>query len=258
VLAMPVHFANRARLAEAGGRYDEANCYAMLAGLLEDLFDGTTLRDAATPHPPQQPEAERSAIVADASPSAMSTLTTLDPASNDRAGDRQPNPASTTSLTALTPTPGRPPAELAGRAGDRGGVAPGPTPAIARLPPANAAEESAKRQLAVSDESKLPREPERRVALREIPSTPAGTDARSPSGELLTSPKPSVSARGGTKIATGPPPPRLAAPASTKVATSTVNTLDPRCRAIVLKFQIGEEPSDAERNLLRHGCRQHG
>jgi hypothetical protein len=34
--------------------------------------------------------------------------------------------------------------------------------------------------------------------------------------------------------------------------------VDPQCRAIALKFEIGEEPSDAERSYLQHGCRQHG
>ena len=43
-----------------------------------------------------------------------------------------------------------------------------------------------------------------------------------------------------------------------KKATSTAAAVDAQCRAITLKFAIGEEPSDAERDYLRHGCHQHG
>jgi hypothetical protein len=216
--AMPVHFANRARQAEAGGRHDEANRFAMLAGLLEDFFNGPTLQHATTQQTPQQPKAERSTVVASANLS-------------------------------IAATPDQPSAELAGRA-----------PSTAKVAPPRTMEEPsnpAKNRPAESDGRKPPQTPELRLALRDMPS---GADARPPLGEILISPERVVSLRAVAKMATAPaaPPPRVAVPASTRGAKSTANAVDPRCRAIVLKFEIGEEPSDAERTYLRHGCRQHG
>jgi hypothetical protein len=229
IRAMPVHFLNRAHQADAGGRHDEANRFAMLAGLLEDLFNGPTLQHATTQQTPQQPKAERSTVVASANLS-------------------------------IAATPDQPSAELAGRAHDRSGVAVEPKPSTAKLAPPRTMEEPsnpAKNRPAESDGRKPPQTPELRLALRDMPS---GADARPPLGEILISPERVVSPRAVAKMATAPaaPPPRVAVPASTRGAKSTANAVDPRCRAIVLKFEIGEEPSDAERTYLRHGCRQHG
>ena len=38
---------------------------------------------------------------------------------------------------------------------------------------------------------------------------------------------------------------------------AAVSAANSRCRAITLKIEIGEQPSDAERSYLRDGC-QHG
>ena len=250
MLAMPVHFSNRAQEAEAGGRHDEANRFAILAGLLEDLFKGVTLQDATT----QQPKAERPAVAVNASPSIAPAANPLNPLGDDRVSDTQVHPASTTSPAGPALTLGIPSAEIAGHADDRSGVAVGPTPVAANLAPPRAAEESsdpAKNGPAKSDGMKPPEN--LRVTLREM-AMPAGADTRQPLGTLLISPdRPSAVAKG-----TAAPPPRVAAPSARKVATSTAHAVDPQCRAIALKFEIGEEPSDAERSYLQHGCRQHG
>jgi hypothetical protein len=263
MLAMPVHFSNRAREAEAGGRHDEANRFATLAGLLEELFNSATPPDASTRPTPQQPKAERPAVVASAnlSTAAAPAPKPLDPSSDSRVGDAQVQPTATTSPAGPTAIPGQPSAELAGPADDETGVAVGPRPADAKPAPPRAAEEPsnpAKNRPAQSDGKKPPQTPDLRFALREMPSTSA--DARPLLGTLLISPDRAVSPSGLAKAATAPgaPPRRVAVTGSKKVATSTVHPVDPQCRAIVLKFEIGEEPSDAERNYLRHGCRQHG
>jgi hypothetical protein len=249
MLAMPVHFSNRAQEAEAGGRHDEANRFAMLAGLLEDLFKGVTLQDAAT----QQPKPERSTVAVNTSQSIAPAAKPLNPPGNDRVGDTQVHPASTTSPASPELTPGMPSAEIAGHVDDSG-VAVGPTPVAANLARPRAAEESsdpAKNRPAKSDGMKPPEN--LRVTLREM-AMPAGADTRQPLGTLLISPdRPSATAK-----APAAPPPRVAVPSSRKVATSTAHAVDPQCRAIALKFEIGEEPSDAERSYLQHGCRQRG
>ena len=133
-----------------------------------------------------------------------------------------------------------------------------PPPRSWRLPRAlEGASNAAKNAPATSDGLKPPQTPELRLASRDISSLPAGTDARPPLGGFSSRPSGRWDTASGSQggDGSGSALPRVAAPASTKVATSTANTLDPQCRAIVLKFQIGKEPSDAERNLLRHGCR---
>jgi hypothetical protein len=226
VFALPAHFAKRAREAEAGGRQSEANRFAAVGSVLESLLKP---KDTTGPRAPMQPKAERSTVVASANLS-------------------------------IAATPDQPSAELAGRAHDRSGVAVEPKPSIAKVAPPRTMEEPsnpAKNRPAESDGRKPPQTPELRLALRDMPS---GADARPPLGEILISPERVVSPRAVAKMATAPaaPPPRVAVAASTGGAKSTANAVDPRCRAIVLKFEIGEEPSDAERTYLRHGCRQHG
>jgi hypothetical protein len=226
VFALPAHFAKRAREAEAGGRQSEANRFAAVGSVLESLLKP---KDTTGPRAPMQPKAERSTVVASANLS-------------------------------IAATPDQPSAELAGRAHDRSGVAVEPKPSTAKVAPPRTMEEPsnpAKNRPAESDGRKPPQTPELRLALRDMPS---GADARPPLGEILISPERVVSPRAVAKMATAPaaPPPRVAVPASTRGAKSTANAVDPRCRAIVLKFEIGEEPSDAERTYLRHGCRQHG
>ena len=158
IRAMPVHFANRAHQADAGGRHDEANRFAMLAGLLEDFFNGPTLQHATTQQTPQQPKAERSTVVASANLS-------------------------------IAATPDQPSAELAGRAHDRSGVAVEPKPSTAKVAPPRTMEEPsnpAKNWPAESDGRKPPQTPELRLALRDMPS---GADARPPLGEISDLPR---------------------------------------------------------------------
>jgi hypothetical protein len=251
VLALPAHCAKRAREAAAGGRFDEANRFVALGGALEDLLSRMAPKNGAAGQVPQRPKAEPPAT-ASGSPAiaAAPVLPPGDPASRNDAlvGDplvgvhvamtSPPNPEA---------SPIQPQAALAGRAGDRSGVAIEPKPASAKpsvgsspgwpvLPlPSKAPARSGGR--------KPPQTPELRVALRDMPSTPAGTEI---------SPERAVSPRAVGKVATAP-----AAPAAVR-RLATANAVDRQCRAIVLKFEIGEEPSDAERTYLRHGCRQHG
>ena len=83
--------------------------------------------------------------------------------------------------------------------------------------------------------------PDGRLASRDAPSRTGG-DAVQPSvSEIVVYP---AAAAGGHPVRK----PRTPA---------TVSAANSRCRAITLKIEIGEQPSDAERSYLRDGC-QHG
>lgn len=95
-----------------------------------------------------------------------------------------------------------------------------------------------------------------RVAPVELTARPAA--AASPQGRMATlaPPAPPLLSTGGapsTKLRPGE-----AAPAVSRVAARDAPPSSPspdsRCRAIVLKAQLGEETSHAERSLLRNGC----
>ncbi len=52
------------------------------------------------------------------------------------------------------------------------------------------------------------------------------------------------------------PGPRLAHTSSAGAGGGSGLVIDQHCRTIILKVQLGEEPSDVDRAYLRHGCRQ--
>jgi hypothetical protein len=253
VLVMPVHFSNRAREAEAEGRHGEANRFVMLAGLLADLFNGTTIQDATSP----QPHTDRTVVAANALPSIAPSPKPLDPSGNDRLGDMRVQQDSTMMPPGSTPTLGPASVELAGH--DGGGVAVGPGPIATNLTPLRAAEaplDPPNNRSAKGDAGKPLQTPDLRVALLAMPSEPGGADTKPPLATLLISPDRTVNPHVVAKVA---PLPRAAVPPLTRVVAPTAHAaLDPQCRAIALKFELGEEPSDAERSYLRQGCRQHG
>jgi hypothetical protein len=269
VLAMPVHFANRAREAEAAGRRDEASRFAMLGGLFEDLFNSTS-PDTAAQQTVNPPKAEPP--LAPASDSPLIAAMTGPPPGDTIRGDRIPiddqdRYSSMTPSSDPVVTSGQASAEIAGGANDRRPEVtiepkPAPEPAAAVPSPSKTAQSSLPFDLAMvqsarSDTGKPPRAPDVRIALREMPG--AGTsDANRALGRVLISPERAANPRAAGKAAPAAPAPRVALPPRTKVATAPTSIVDPQCRAIALKFQIGEEPSDAERSYLRHGCRQQG
>jgi hypothetical protein len=53
-----------------------------------------------------------------------------------------------------------------------------------------------------------------------------------------------------------PPKPRLPRPVSAGTEHISSPVVGQRCRSIILRVQLGEEPSDADRVYLRRGCRQ--
>jgi hypothetical protein len=85
-------------------------------------------------------------------------------------------------------------------------------------------------------------------------SYPGGTGPVTPS----SNPASGVGARlAGISRPGGDAVPRALDPAKSGRLTTTLTTArdDRRCRDVLFKMQLGEEPTDADRNLLRSGCR---
>jgi hypothetical protein len=89
--------------------------------------------------------------------------------------------------------------------------------------------------------------------------------AGAPSPEIGPPPSPEIGSASSPGIspppATGPvlpPAPavlsRPAAPAREPAPRAAAAAPDPHCRSILLRAQLGEEPTDADRRLLRQGC----
>jgi hypothetical protein len=111
-------------------------------------------------------------------------------------------------------------------------------PVAVTAPPPNAGELN---QLVPGDAAKSLPLPDGRLASREAPSRAGGDGVQPSVSEIVVYPDSAASGHAVRK-------PR------TPAAVSATNS---RCRAITLKIEIGEQPSDAERSYLRDGC-QHG
>ena len=85
-------------------------------------------------------------------------------------------------------------------------------------------------------------EPAERAA--PLPPPPPPAPARTVTASAATLPEAARRPRGGAD--------RIATPAA---APPTVPTDERRCRNIVMKAQLGEDPSDADKQFLRSGCR---
>jgi hypothetical protein len=115
-------------------------------------------------------------------------------------------------------------------------------PAAATALPSNAGDSSLRlNHLMPGDGAKPLALPDGRLASREAPSRTDGDGVQPSVSEIEVYPDAAGSGRAVRK-------PR------TPAAVSATNS---RCRAITLKIEIGEQPSDAERSYLRDGC-QHG
>ena len=116
-------------------------------------------------------------------------------------------------------------------------------PAAVIAPPLNAGDNRLQlNQLVVPGDAAKPLPlPDGRLASREAPSRAGGDGVQPPVSEIVVYPDSAASGHAVRK-------PR------TPAAVSATNS---RCRAITLKIEIGEQPSDAERSYLRDGC-QHG
>jgi hypothetical protein len=130
---------------------------------------------------------------------------------------------------------------LSGTPQTKPAVASQPVAVIA--PPLNAGDNRLQlNQLVVPGDAAKPLPlPDGRLASREAPSRAGGDGVQPPVSEIVVYPDSAASGHAVRK-------PR------TPAAVSATNS---RCRAITLKIEIGEQPSDAERSYLRDGC-QHG
>ncbi len=95
-----------------------------------------------------------------------------------------------------------------------------------------------------------------------LEATPPGSAAPAPAGtDHLAPPEAAPPRLTGTQSrpvgATGSPEPKRAAPARAARLPEPPAPTTPaasRCRAITLRLQLGEEPTDADRSFLRSGC----
>jgi hypothetical protein len=273
ILATPTHFANRAKEAQAAGRGDEAVRFGALADVLGDLLHGNTPTDDGGSQTQRRPEAEPPTETARGSTAIATAPVAGNPDSVAHASNGEASapvaPAPVASPPRLGPADAQsqPPAELAGRASrdypgmaDEPKIAAEPTPTTAiqplpntakSVPPTNLAAtplpatETAKPQPA-SESLKVARLTDNDTKL----SLSGNLSALGPAARSRPLPKAPV-----TPVISRP---RVTTPPSTKFTAATANIVDPQCRAILLKFSIGEEPSDAERSYLRNGCRPHG
>jgi hypothetical protein len=251
VLTMPSQFAKRAGEAVAAGRYDEANRFAALGDVLGELLSRMAPKGAG----------QRAAPSSEPSIAAAPVLVLGDLASVDHAatGNAHAQDASMTSPPNPAAFLSQPPPVLAERASDsHPKMAVRPDGVAAMPPPLKPAESSpplklTTNRLAPSDTAKPSPARNLRTALREAPPATTGSNAKSPFAGILN---PAESAARPRMVPKAPALP--AVPPPTNPATAMANGLDPQCRAIVLKFEIGEEASDAERSYLRHGCRPRG
>jgi hypothetical protein len=118
----------------------------------------------------------------------------------------------------------------------------GSQPATTTAPPLNAGDSSLQlNQSAPGGAAKLSPLPGGRLASREASSPTSGDGVQPSVSEIVVYP-----AAVGSAHAVGKPR-----------SPATVSATNSRCRAITLKIEIGEQPSDAERSYLRDGC-QHG
>lgn len=269
VLATPAHFANRAREAQAAGRGDEAIRFAALADVLGGLLRGDTPTEAGGSQAPRQPEVERPTETARGSAAIATAPVTGDRDSVDHGavGDAVAPAASAPVASPLPPldppaTRYQPPAELAGRTNNS---YPGMTvePGIAAephfttaIPPPNSARRDPPMNLAATplpptEPAKPPPAPVARLTDSDVKLSLSG---------ILSAPVLAARLRPLPKAPVTPvvSRPRVSSPPSTKFTAATANVVDSQCRAILLKFSLGEEPSDAERSYLRNGCRPRG
>jgi hypothetical protein len=129
---------------------------------------------------------------------------------------------------------------LSGAPQTKAAVASQPVTAIA--PPLHAGDSSLHlNQPEPGDAAKPLPPPDGRLASREAPSRTGGDGVQPSVSEIVVYPDATAGGHAVRK-------PR--SPAAVSAANS-------RCRAITLKIEIGEQPSDAERSYLRDGC-QHG
>ena len=143
------------------------------------------------------------------------------------------------------------------------GTAAGATPATANQSSSNVGDSSLQLNLSTLGGAGKPLPvPDGLLASRKEAPTPTGGGSAQPSvSGIVVYPDRAARGRAVGRAAAmlASPMRRTASPSAvppppSKAAISATNS---RCRAITLKFAIGEEPSEAERNYLRDGC-QHG
>lgn len=160
----------------------------------------------------------------------------------DAPRERPQPPADREAATAAVPDPPETPARDAGHAT---APAPEPTPApLALVPPAPAPPVSVPPEPATAA-LPLPPVPPPQLPPSQPPPRAAGMNAEGrPSAPQPEAPNAPRRARAGTERA-----PVAATP------TTTARADERRCRDLVLKAQLGETLSDAEKQFLRGGCR---
>jgi hypothetical protein len=244
-LTIPLQYAKRAREAEAAGHYDEASRFAAMGDVLGNLLSGATPNTASGQQPTAKPP-----IRASNTPSVVDHTLPNNPLAQD-APITTPNQETRLSQQ---------PAMLAERTIDNHPemAAAEPKPATAAPMPAMAMERSSLADPTMNEAVKPLPAQELNGAVRETVSathgefeppfveTPFRKPAANPHALINVARVPAVQRR------------RTTIPSSARLATAMTKAVDPQCRAIVLKFAIGEEPSDAERTYLRQGCHQHG
>jgi hypothetical protein len=273
VLATPMHFANRAREAEAAGRGDEAVRFAALADILRDLLHANTPTDDGGSQTSRQPEVEpptetaRGGTAIATAPVAGNPDSVHHASNHDASAPVAPAAVASTPPLDLAATQNQPPAELAGRASNghlgmavEPKIAAEPTLTTAIPPPPNTAKSDPPTNLAATPlpptETAKPQPASESLKVARL----TDSDAKLSLSGILSAPVPAAHSRPLPKAPVTPviSRPRVTTPPSTKFTAATANIVDPQCRAILLKFSIGEEPSDAERSYLRNGCRPHG
>jgi len=288
VLNAPARFANRAREAESAGRHDEADRFATLADVLDGLLHGRAPDERAEtrPHPDVLLSAAALANPAVPAPPMPGTADSVARAPSDALAMVTAGPvaqASIVSTSTIAPTldvPGldasegatapslstrvttRTTAEPVGRESDSRPGAAIQAGAEVRLPPTDAnvpdvsrrippAKQAASPFLPQTETARPPPVPERLRVARLTDS-----DANANFSGTVSSSESTARRRTSAKAPTAPAEraSRVAGPPATTISTATTTTGDPQCRAILQKFSLGEDPSDAERSYLRNGC----
>ncbi len=226
ILATPSRLIERARMARAAGRNGEASRFGAVADVFASLMENPS--DGATaPSPPAR--SDPGAASATGSHDLANAAT---PAPGDRARLTSPWNGDAPARTAVSPEP----------------AAAIPAPAGSRtLPPMDLTASI----VAPGSTAKASRAPDRLQVARLT-----GGDVGSSMASTPVKPGPGARAQPSPGASPALVAPRLASPTPTN--STTTSSVDPQCRAIQLKFGLGEEPTDAERSYLRRGCRPRG
>jgi hypothetical protein len=283
-LDAPAHFADRAREAENAGRHDEAGRFATLADVFGGLLRGRARdeRPETPPQPDAAPPSTREWATAGVPVAPPGDANSVNPATRGNtlalvaAAQAAPSLAAPSMAVPITSRPSPPVAttsepstEPARRGGDDhsaaihprmesepkpAGAMPSPPPSPPDAAKSTAPAKQAETRLPPTETARPPPVPEQ---LRVARLTDSGATANF-SGTVSPS-EPAGRQRTAYKVPAGPAAraSRIAGPTGTSVSTATTTTADPQCRAILQKFSLGEDPSDAERSYLRNGCR-HG